>query len=268
VRAAFLPRRCFVPRSGTLRHFVWRESQATTFFSLCANDAGENVTTKRKCSACAVQVLVNTACLRAFCFCVLIGTNALESFNGSISAMVSKRSDFYISHVGRAQLALLKRCFPGGYGNVVDRLRQACRLAPLTERAKMDTRKHQRKANHLYGAATTLSSDEVRKASDKKLLHKARRSAKQTADGKLLKTANEARCAALEQKNLRAEEGEGAGADTDGDGSAAGKKRTRDKGGSPDGLLLYDRSGSSSSKNLQESMVRPSAPKKARNKST
>lgn len=95
----------------------------------------------RKCSACAVQVLVNTTCLRAFCFCVIIGTDALESFNGSIVAMVSKKSDFYMSHIGRAQLALLKRCFPGGYSVVVRRLREMCHLPPLTGTATASTQK-------------------------------------------------------------------------------------------------------------------------------
>ncbi|CAM9882093.1 unnamed protein product, partial [Pylaiella littoralis] len=106
--------------TGTLRHFARQESGPTTYLSPCASSKGENASTKRKCAACAAQVLINTACLRAFFFYVVIGTNMLESFNGSsIAAMVSKRSDFYISHVGRAQLALYKRCFPGGYSEVV-----------------------------------------------------------------------------------------------------------------------------------------------------
>lgn len=84
------------------------ESGPITFFSPCTNDLGERAITKRKCSACAVPVLINTACLRAFCFCVSIGTDALESYNGSIAAMASKQSDFILSHVGRSQLAILK----------------------------------------------------------------------------------------------------------------------------------------------------------------
>ena len=58
-----------------------RESGPSTFFSHCANDAGATTHVAQKCPACDVQVLIHTACLRAFCFCVMIGTNALESFN-------------------------------------------------------------------------------------------------------------------------------------------------------------------------------------------
>ncbi|CAN0194792.1 unnamed protein product, partial [Ectocarpus fasciculatus] len=177
--------------TGTLRHLAWRESGPWTFFSPCANDAGVNMSTKRRCPACAVQVLVNTACLRAFSFCQLIGTNALESYNGSIAAMVSKRSDFYISHVGRAQLALLKRCFPGGYREVVRRLRKACGLPPLTNRAEEETLVHQRKAGHLKAGQEVWSSAAVRADSESKLGRKFHRSLTQTKDGAMLKAANE-----------------------------------------------------------------------------
>ena len=112
-----------------------RESGPSTFFSHCANDAGATTHVAQKCPACDVQVLIHTACLRAFCFCVMIGTNALESFNGSIAALVTKKSDFYASHVGRAQLAILKRSFPGGYAALVELLRHRLELAPLTEQA-------------------------------------------------------------------------------------------------------------------------------------
>ncbi|CAN0410767.1 unnamed protein product, partial [Pylaiella littoralis] len=43
--------------TGTLRHLAWRESRPSAFYSPCANKAGENVATKRRCPACAVQTL-------------------------------------------------------------------------------------------------------------------------------------------------------------------------------------------------------------------
>ena len=214
---------------------------------------------RRKCSACAVQVLVDTACLRAFCFCVIIGTNALESFNGSISARVSERSDFFISHVGRAQLALLKRCYPVGYCEVVRYLRGACGLPPLTDRAEKDALVHQRRAAQLHGDATVWDSESVRQASEKKLKTKAIRSTTQTKDGKLVKIANEVSCAALEEKNSRVGGLEGGVGGSD--RGASSQKRARGEGGCTDGLLVYDRSGSNATRNFNESMVVPSTAK-------
>ncbi|CAB1112983.1 unnamed protein product [Ectocarpus sp. CCAP 1310/34] len=231
--------------TGTLRHMAWRESGPWTFFSPCANEAGVNMSTKRKCPACAEQVLVNTACLRAFSFCLVIGTNALESFNGSVAAMVSKRSDFYISHVGRAQLALLKRCFPGGYREVVRRIRKACGLPPLTNRAEEETLVHQRKARHLEAGHEVWSSAAVRVGSDSKLKRKHRRSLVQTKHGAELKAANEKSQAELYK-------------------SVGEDKRARAKGGDAgaNGLLSYDRGGSNASRNLNEGMVAPAKRKR------
>ena len=176
--------------------------------------------------------------------------------------MVSKRSDFYSSHVGRAQLALMKRCFPGGYPEVVGRLRTACQLPPLTERALKDTLVHERRAAQLYGAATVWDSESVRKVSDKKLKRKADRSARQTKDGQLLSMANELSCAALESVGAKVGEGAEAGP-TGGDGGAPGNERPPEEGGGANGLSVYDRSGSNSTRNLNESMVVPPSAKKA-----
>ena len=79
----------------------------------------------------------------------MIGTNALESFNGRIAALVTKKSDFYTSHVGRAVLAILKRCFPGGYVALVELLRGRLELAPLTNQAKTAAARHINSANHI-----------------------------------------------------------------------------------------------------------------------
>ena len=104
-----------------------------------------------------MQVLIHTACPRAFRFCVMIGTNALESFNGSIPVMVTKKSDFYVSHVGRAVLAILNICFPGGYAALVELLRSKLNLIPSTDRAMIAAARRSKKANHVGGNETVCS---------------------------------------------------------------------------------------------------------------
>ena len=79
---------------------------------------------------------MHTAYLRPFCFCVMIGTNALESSNGSFAALVTKKSDFYARHVRRAMVAILKRCFPGGHVTLVELLCSRLELSPLTDQVK------------------------------------------------------------------------------------------------------------------------------------
>lgn len=213
-----------------------------------------------------MQVLVNTACLRAFSFCVVIGTNALESFNGSISAMVSKRSDFYVSHVGRAQLALLKRCYPGGYGEVANRLRKDMGLPPLTARAVKDTSVHQRRARQLKSGDTQWTSEAVKVANARKLQAKSSRSTQQTRGGAKLKAANEASLKQREKEGVD-EGGSANGSALIGGGAATnskkGSKRAREDA-APSGLSKYDRGGSNAARNMDESMVQPT--KKVRSK--
>ena len=87
----------------------------------------------------------------------MIGTNALESFNGSIAALVTKKSNFYTSHVGRAMLAILKRCFPGGYVALVELLRGRLELVPLTNQAKTAAVRNINSANHIGENQTVCS---------------------------------------------------------------------------------------------------------------
>ena len=148
--------------------------------------------------------------------------------------MVSKRSDFYINQVGRAQPALLKRCYPVRYGEVVRFLRGPCGLPPLTDRAEKDTLGHQRRAAQLYRDATVWDSESLRQTSDKKLKTQAIRSATQTKHSKLLKVANELSCAALANKNARVGELEG---ELEGsERGARSQKRVREEGGCANGL--------------------------------
>ena len=98
---------------------------------------------------------MHIACLRAFCFCVMIGTNGLESFNGSIAALVTKKSGFYASHVGQAMDAILKRCFPGGYVALI--LCSRLELAPLTDQVKTAAARRINYANHVGGEETVCS---------------------------------------------------------------------------------------------------------------
>ena len=48
---------------------------------------------------------------------------------------MSKRSDFFVSHFGRAHLAVLKRVFPGGYTTLAQHRRERLELAPLSNTA-------------------------------------------------------------------------------------------------------------------------------------
>ena len=169
-----------------------RESGPSTFFSHCANDAGATTHVAQKCPACDVQVLIHTACLRAFCFCVMIGTNALESFNGSIAALVTKKSDFYASHVGRAQLAILKRSFPGGYAALVELLRHRLELAPLTDQARIAAARHTNKANHIGAGETVCSEAKLQELNIKKRDRRADSSKTAKANAAALKTASAA----------------------------------------------------------------------------
>ena len=159
-----------------------RESGPSTFFSHCANDAWATTHVAQKCPACDVQVLIHTACLRAFCFCVMIGTNALESFNGSIAALVTKKNDFYASHVGWAQLAILKRSFPGGYAALVELLRHRLELAPLTDQARIAAARHINKANHTGAGETVCSEAKLQELDTKKTRPKGRQ--QQNSKGK------------------------------------------------------------------------------------
>ena len=85
----------------------------------------------QNCPACDAEDVTELPCNRDWVFCTKFGTNTLESINWSISAIVSKRSDFFVSHFGRAHLAVLKRLFPGGYTALAQHLRERLELAPL-----------------------------------------------------------------------------------------------------------------------------------------
>ena len=169
-----------------------RESGPSTFFSHCANDARATTHVARKCPACDVQVLIHTACLRAFCFCVMIGTNKLESFNGSIAALVSKKSDFYASHVGRVQLAILKTYFPGGYAALVDLLRHRLELAPLTDQARIAAGRHIDKANHIGAGETVCSEAKLQELNTQRRYRRADNSKTGKTNAAALKTASAA----------------------------------------------------------------------------
>ena len=127
----------------------------------------------QKCPAYDVQVLVHTAYLRAFCFCVMIGTNALESFNGSIAALATKKSDIYASHVGRGIVAILKRCFPGGYVALVELLCSRLELSRLTDQVKTAAARHINYANHVKGDETVCFEAKLRELNLKQCFQRA-----------------------------------------------------------------------------------------------
>lgn len=200
-----------------------------------------------------MQVLVNTACLRAFCFCVLIGTNALESFNGSIAARVSKRSDFFISHVGRAQLALLKRCYSGGYHAVARHLRNACNLAPLTASSEEATGAQLRNSFTTTKSRPVWDKAAVERAGEVKLKRRCAGSKERTKDGALLKGAHLTHCEELERGATVGGASKTPAGTVPG---GAGRKRRRNDLDANE-TSSYDRTGSSWAKNLRESTVEP-----------
>jgi hypothetical protein len=122
----------------------------------------------------------------------MIGTNALESFNGSIAALVTKKSDFYTSHVGRAMLAILKRCFPGGYVALVELLRGRLELAPLTNEAKDAATPNIKRANHIGANETVCSEAKLQGLNLKKRERRADASKAAKANAVALKKASAA----------------------------------------------------------------------------
>ena len=98
----------------------------------------------------------------------MIGTNALERFNGSFAALVTKKSDFYASHVRRAMVAILKICFPGGHVTLVELLCSRLELSPLTDQVKTVVARHISHANHVEGHETVCSEAKLLELNIKK----------------------------------------------------------------------------------------------------
>ena len=102
------PRVLGTPDRGTLQHFVFKEVLLNTFFTHCPSKGGSTLRITRKagvvgqnCPACESEDVTELSCNRAWVFCTKFETNASESINGSISDLVSKPSDFYVSLFGR-----------------------------------------------------------------------------------------------------------------------------------------------------------------------
>ena len=118
--------------------------------------------------------------------------NELESYNGSIAALVTKKSDFYASHVGRAQLAILKRSFPGVYAALVELLRHRLELAPLTDQARIAAARHINKANHVGAGETVFSEAKLQELNTKTRDRRADNSKTAKENAAALKTASAA----------------------------------------------------------------------------
>ena len=116
---------------------------------------------------------MHTSYLRAFCFCVMIDTNTLESFNGSIAALATKKSDIYASHVGREIVAILKGCFPGGYVALVEVLCSRLELSPLTDQVKTAAARHINYAIHVGGDETVCFEAKLQGLNLKKCFQRA-----------------------------------------------------------------------------------------------
>ena len=183
-----LPRILGALDRGTLRHFVFKEGLFNTFFTHCTSKDGSTLRATRKvgaggqnCPACDAQDVTELTCNRAWVFCTKFGTNTLESINGSISAIVSKRSDFFVSHFGRAQLAVLKRVFPGGYTALAQHLRERLELAPLFDAAVRKVTAREKVNRHVPAGQEIRTKEQWAERTDFKVQKRGIESTRTTA---------------------------------------------------------------------------------------
>ena len=106
--------------------------------------------------------------------------------------MVSKRSDFYASHVGRSQLALMRRCYPGGYPKLVALLRQKLDLPPLSDQAVRAAVATEKANCHVPAGATVFSSEDISAGNIQRRKSRVASSQKCAANAAALKAANKA----------------------------------------------------------------------------
>ena len=84
----------------------------------------------------------------------------------------------------------MKRCYPGGYREVVRRLRATFKLATLTPQAEAATAVLQRNACKGTVVEPVYTQEKLKALSESRLETKAGKSKQQTAEGVRLKTAN------------------------------------------------------------------------------
>ena len=181
----------------------------------------------------------------------MIGTNALESFNGSIAKLAAKKSDIYASHVGRAIVAILKRCFPGGYVALVEVLCSKLELSPLTDQVKTAAARHINYANHVGGDETVCFEAKLQELNLKQCFQRAGISKAAKAKAVALKTAS----AAQISFPVTTPEASNAG------GTAGSTGYARDE------VYSYDASGSKLKRTEKELTMTMEPPRKKRHQS-
>ena len=87
-------------------------------------------------------------------------------------------------------LAILKRCFPGGYVAFVELLRGRIELAPSTDQAKTAAARHINSANHIKENETVCSEAKLQELNLKKGDRRAKISKAAKANAVALKTAS------------------------------------------------------------------------------
>ena len=165
--------------------------------------------------------------------------------------MILKRSDFYASHVGRSQLALMRRCYPGGYPKLVALLRQKLDLPLLSDQAVRAAVATEKANCHVPAGATVFSAEDMSAGNIQRRKSRVATSQKCAANAAALKVANKA--------------GEGQHLDAALDNHGRGGKDTQSKASVE--MPLYDRAGSNHRRSEGEAtkhLKTPSRRKKAR----
>ena len=163
--------------------------------------------------------------------------------------MVLKRGDFYASHVGRSQLALMTRCYPGGYPKLVGLLHQKLDLPLLSDQAVRAAVATEKANCHV--PAIVFSAEDMSAGNTQRRRSKVAASQKCAANAAALKVANKA--------------GEGQHLDAALDNHGRGGKYEPSRASVE--MPLYDRAGSNHRRSEGEATTHlktPSWRKKAR----
>lgn len=92
-----------------------------------------------------------------------LGTQYLESVNGSIATKITKRCDFKTSHWARAQIAIMNRVLPCGPSGVANRIRERLRLPPLPPQSVKKAEAHERKNMRVVHGQTHATQEQKKK---------------------------------------------------------------------------------------------------------
>ncbi|CAB1114574.1 unnamed protein product [Ectocarpus sp. CCAP 1310/34] len=128
------------------------------------------------CGTCDSHVAFSVACIRAPAFMPDLGTQFLESVNGSIAAKATKRCDFPVTHYPRAQIAVMNRTLPGGAEEVANLIREEMALPRLTPPAAKVISDNDVKNTRLNARGDSMTGDEKKQRTDDKYATRADKS--------------------------------------------------------------------------------------------